>query len=519
MSVAPVVEVSSGRVEGRRADGAVRFFGIPYGAPPCGRLRWRPPEPPQPWPGVLVAATAGPVAPQPPPNPQSVLPGDPTDQDEGCLTLNLWTPALDTGRRPVMVWLHGGGFSSGTGASSLFSGHHLARQADVVVVTLNYRLGALGFLAHPCLLEEGVVGNYGLLDQLAALRWVHDHIALFGGDPGNVTVFGESAGAMSIGCLLASHASSGLFRRAIMQSGPPYTHTLERAFESGHELLGRIGVDRPSRRTLERLPASAFVEAQQAMQAQPPREGELPLPFLPTVDGSLIDHEPRSAICAGASRDVDLVIGTNRDEMAFFALGLSTIASLDRETLLRWVARSAPWVNAAEAVESFEGLRREVGLGSTPWDLWVALLTDVVFWLPSIEVAEGHTAHEGLTYLYQFEWSTPVFGGILGACHGLEIPFVFGTYRTPPISNYVGGEQAGADGLARAMHGAWTCFARDGDPSVEEIGPWQPFDPSQQATMVFGENSRLHLGPRRRELTRWRHMARRPDRSRISKGA
>ncbi len=271
-----VVEVRSGRVRGVQRNGVWSFSGIPYAAPPDGPRRWRPPQSPVPWSGVRVCDRFGPIAPQAPGLVELSLGGEPDEHSEDCLSLNIWTPAPDTARRPVMVWVHGGSFLSGSGAGSLYRGGMLAREGDVVVVTINYRLGMLGFLAHPCLEDPSQIwldgeewagfGNWGLADQIAALHWVRDHIAGFGGDPDNVTVFGESAGGISISALLGVPSVRGLFHRAIIESGPPYTHSSEQAMR-GRRSWPLISVRTPAatpsngsrpRRWWPRPPTSGF---------------------------------------------------------------------------------------------------------------------------------------------------------------------------------------------------------------------------------------------------------------------
>jgi para-nitrobenzyl esterase len=499
----PVVELESGRLEGRWDGGVAVFQGIPYAAPPLGDRRWRPPAPPLPWTGIREAFEPGPVAPQPLPAPGTVLRGDPTAQDEDCLRLNVWTPALDAGRRPVLVWIHGGGFASGTGGSFLYRGHVLAR-AGAVVVTMNYRLGALGFLAHPALDDgEGSWGNFGLMDQVAALRWVRTHIADLGGDPGNVTVFGESAGAMSTGCLLAVPAACELFRRAILQSGPPYTHDVDRGFEAGHDLLRRLDVTTsPDRRTLLRLPAPALVAAQQTMQAERPRPGELPLPFLPVVDGRFLARSPRSPGLDAS--EVELVIGTNRDEMAFFGVGDPNVTGIDEAGLLRWVAHSAPGADAGEAVAAYASIRSRRGEPTDPWSMWVAMATDIVFRWPSVAIADAYRSVGARVFAYRFEWRTPFLDGRLGSCHALEIPFVFGCHDQMQVSPLVGGHQPGASDVAAAMQGAWLGFAHSGEPSHQGIGRWPLWDTVSQPTMVFADGGRLIAAPCSEEISVWR---------------
>lgn len=500
-----VVEVTSGHLAGRREDGVWVFAGVPYGAPPKGHRRWRPAKPPRPWTGVRQAVEPGPVAPQTPPAPGTVLPGDPTDQDEDCLTLNLWTPGIDDGRRPVMVWVHGGGFSTGTGASFLYRGGALARRGDVVVVTCNYRLGALGFLAHPALADpqSGSVGNYGLMDQLAVLRWVKAHVSSFGGDPENVTIFGESAGGMSVACLLATPSAQGLFRRAVIQSGPPYTHSMVRAEEAAEELARRLGLPGVSRQALEAVPAQALVEVQAQMQAQTPRAGELPLPFLPTVDGQFLPEPPLQGMGRKRGGHVEVVIGTNRDEMAFFGLGQRQLMGIDQLGVERWVQRSAPGVEPFEVVETYRAARAERGLSVDPWHLWVAISTDIVFRWPSTRFANGHRRSQGQTFVYLFTWETPAFGGILGSCHALEIPFVFGSYNRSAVRAFVGGGQPGAQEVSAAMQDAWLAFAREGWPSHQGIGVWDRWEHTERPTMVFARGGTLRRGTEDPELEVW----------------
>lgn len=500
-----VVETTSGRVAGRRSDGCWSFLGIPYGAPTGGPARWAPPGPPHPWRGIRPATEPGAIAPQPPPAPGASLPGEPQRQSEDCLNLNVWTPALDVGRRPVMVWIHGGGFTSGTGASPLYRGEVLARRGDVVVVTCNYRLGALGFLCDDALRtdSEPGTGNVGLLDQLAVLRWVQEHAASFGGDPANVTVFGESAGGMSVSALVSMPSARGLFRRAIIESGPPWVHDRDRAAKAARELARRVGLERLSRQALESVPAAALIEAQQLMQAATPAPGELPLPFLPTVDGVVLPMHPEHAVAEGAATGIEIVAGTNRDEMTFFGVGVPRLRHIDEEGLVRWVARSAPATDPVRAVESYREIRAARGEATSPWDLWVALGSDIVFRAPTWRLANTHAAAGGSSRVYLFSWTTPILGGALGSCHALEIPFVFGCYGEPAVSAFVGGDQPGAALLSEAMQGAWAAFARDGDPSHPAIGDWERWEDGRWPIMHFERGGRLELGPGAEELDVW----------------
>jgi para-nitrobenzyl esterase len=448
---------------------------------------------------VRDAREPGSIAPQRALLPQ--IPGDPTHQSEDCLHLSVWTPGLDDRRRPVLVWVHGGGFTSGTSGSLLYRGDHLARRGDVVVVTVNYRLGALGFLAHPALEQPdgGPIGNWGLLDQIAALRWVQRHIASFGGDPGNVTLFGESAGGMSVSALLAAPAARGLFRRAVIESGPPYTHDAVRASEAAETLAEELGLEKVTRDALVSVPASDLVDAVAALQARRARPGELPLPLLPTIDGRVLPAEPRHAVAGGAAAGLELMVGTNRDEMTFFSLGDERTARMDDAALLRRVRHMAPNAPPEDIVEAYRAARVGRGEPVTPRDLWVAAATDVVFRWPSLRLAAAHRPH-GPVHVYLFNWETPVLGGVLGACHALEIPFVFGTVRQPEVASFSGGGPS-AVALSETMQEAWLAFARTGDPSNRQSGEWPVWEPEHRATMVFGASSGVQRQPRDEELT------------------
>jgi para-nitrobenzyl esterase len=506
-----VLDVAGGRIRGHEEDGVWLFAGIPYARAPIGALRWRPPAPPEPWSGVRSATAFGPMAPQMPSVAGAGVPGDPTEQSEDCLSINVWTPSPNDGRRPVMIWIHGGGFTSGTGSSLLYRGDDLCRNGDVVVVTCNYRLGALGYLAHPALAvattEGETFGNWGLLDQLCALRWVHEHVGAFGGDPDNVTVFGESAGAMSIAALLAAPSARGLFRRAILQSGPPYTHSSARATSAAEDLVAALGLPDLDRRRLEAVPAVDLVEATRGLQAQLPRPGEVPIPFLPVVDGSVLPRRPEDALADGEAAGVDVLVGTNRDELTFFILGDQRFRDVnDEDGLLRWLARAVPEVPGEGVVAVYEASLRARGEATTPRDILVAAGTDLVFRWPSLSLAASQTLHGASAYVYLFTWETPVFGGLLGACHALELPFVFGSVRRPAVAAFTGDGPA-AEALSDQMQQAWLSFARHGNPSHEALGNWPAWDPTDRATMVFGRDSAVVDGPRNEELTVWERAA------------
>ncbi len=505
-----VVEVAQGRLRGVWRGDLWSFSGIPYARAPIGPLRWRPPAAPEEWDGIRDASTFGPIAPQPAAVPGITSPSDPESSEphsEDCLTLNVWTPELPAEQttprgagRPVMVFIHGGGFTSGSGSVFLYRGGNLVRNGDAIVVTINYRLGALGFLGHRGLDDpDGFVGNWGIMDQVAALRWVHDHIAAFGGDVDNVTVFGESAGAFSVAALLAAPDASGLFRRAIVQSGGAYAHSTDDAERAAERLGAVLGLASCHRASLTRVPASELVAATEEIGRRRPDPGMLPLPFIPTVDGVFLPRHPLAAVADGAAAGIDLMIGTNRDELTLFGLGNPALMAMDEAGLDRWMANSLPDVDPADVVDCYRAARATRSEPVATRDIWVAAGTDIVFRWPSLQLAAAHNARGSTAFVYLFDWESPAFEGLLGSCHALELPFVFGAVHVPVVQMFTGGGPEVAR-LSTQMQGAWLAFARHGDPSHDGIGRWPSWDPRRRTTMVFGAHSGAVDAPRDTEL-------------------
>jgi para-nitrobenzyl esterase len=509
-----VVTVAGGRVRGVWRGDLWTFSGIPYAQSPEGELRWRPPQPPLPWTGVRDASSFGPIAPQRVAQTGITSPADPASdavQSEDCLTLNVWTPELpedattEPGRgRPVMVWIHGGGYTSGSGSVFLYRGDHLVRNGDVVVVTINYRLGALGFLGHRGLEDpDGFLGNWGLHDQVAALRWVATHIAQFGGDPGRVTVFGESAGGFSVSALMGTPSAVGLFRRAAVQSGGVHVHSVAQAERAAERLVATLGVAGCRRDILAGVPSSALVAATDEMGKGRPDPGLISLPFLPVVDGVFLPQDPLRAVASGMAAEVDLLIGTNRDELTLFSLGNPELMALDEAGILRWAADAAPDVPTAELMEGYKEARTVRSEGTDPHALMVAMGSDGVFRWPSLQLAAAQGAQGASTYVYLFDWESPAFGGVLGASHALELPFVFGVVHVPVVEIFTG-SGADVEALSTQMQKAWLAFARTGDPSHAGLGgPWPPWDPQKRTTMVFGRHTGATDAPRNAELFAW----------------
>jgi para-nitrobenzyl esterase len=517
--VQEIAETTAGRVAGVERKGIRIFRGIPFARAPRGGLRLRGPEPPEPWAGVRDATAAGPAAPQPAVASTLVgrlLPAATSRTDEDCLSLNVFTPGVDGARRPVLVWIHGGAFVMGTGSSVLYSGRRLARRGDVVVVTINYRLGALGFL-HLTDASEGRGGfdaNCGLRDQIAALAFVRDNAAAFGGDPANVTIFGESAGAMSVGALLGCPAARGLFHRAIAQSGAAHNVSgREQAAAVARHFLGELGLAPHSAEQLREVPVEALLAAQ-TRTSLALGLGHGTLPWQPAVDGDLLREPPLAEIGRGLAKEVPLIVGTNRDEWRLFMLGDRKGRRMDEAALGRRLARALPGdapdgTSLAERAQ--EHLRRAARTrrDASPAARWAAFQRDRIFAWPATRLAELASAHRRDTYAYRLDWSPPLLRPFVGACHAIEIPLVFGTWRHPWLRPLFGGS-ATVRRLSRTLQNAWTEFARHGDPNHGALPDWPGYDARRRATMILDAECRAEDapdGPSRRffaELEAWR---------------
>jgi para-nitrobenzyl esterase len=432
---------------------------------------------------VRDALAFGPIGPQLPGGTLS-LEAQKFTQSEDCLTLNVWTGHDVGAGRPMMVWIHGGAFRGGSSASPMYDGAALAARGDVVVVTINYRLGALGFLAHPDLRDgDGPAANWGLLDQLAALRWVRANAEAFGGDPANVTVFGESAGAASIGLLLASPLSDGLFHKAILQSGSATAGKLEVAAPFAERAAEILGVGD--------VAALRAVAVDDLMRTQAELERGGLIVFAPVIDGHFLTRRPISAVADGSAAGVATIVGTNRDEWKLWAPADPHSRDLNEEGLRkRLIARLEGGVD--DVINLFRKEREARGESTAPNDLWFAIETERFFRVSSIRLADALTNHEPGAWVYLFTWGSPAMKGWLGACHAVEIAFVFGTH---------GGERAlftgagpAADALSERMMDHWLAFARTGDPSTPEQ-PWPRYDARRRSTLVIGEEDRVEDAP------------------------
>ena len=487
------VRTQQGVVRGRMDEGVATFKGIPYAAPPFGANRFRPPQPAERWDGVREALSYGPTVPKPPYFPPfDVIIPEPAIPGEDCLNLNIWTPDVGRSGLPVMVWIHGGAFSNGSGAVLQYDGSCFARDG-VVCVTINYRLGADGFLY----LGDGIA-NLGLLDQIAALIWVQENIAAFGGDSDNVTIFGESAGAFSISTLLSMPRAKGLFRRMIAESGAGH-HVISPATAQrvGQYLAEKLGVE-ATRESIAAVPVDRLLQAQVELSGDafanpdPERWGEVAanlMPFEPVVDGDVLPARPIDSIVAGAGAGVDVLIGTNTDEQRLFMVPGGAIDYINEDILAGAVA--AYGLPVSETIATYRAIRPDASAG----ELLASVVTDWFFRIPAIRLAEAHAQGSGATYMYQFTWRSPGFDGKLGACHGLEIPFVFDTLDKEGFEVLLG--DSAPQQLADAMHSAWVAFARDADPG------WPQYDLNRRVTMRFDTKQELVEDPRSAERQLW----------------
>ena len=471
------IEAACGRIVGQRRDRVVRFLGIPYGLAPLGPRRFAAPLPRAPFDRPLEAFSYGPVAPQRPllPPPLARLIGANHRADEDCLSLNVWTPDV-SGARPVLVFIHGGGFILGAGEQ--YPGDDLSRRGDVVVVTMNYRLGLIGFNPFAEIFpgDERFVANAGLLDQRLALKWVRDNIAAFGGDPGNVTIAGESAGSVSVAWHLVTKGSQPLYHRAIMQSGVlNLFYARERAVEVGEALVSGMGL-RIDRERLFALTPKQLDEA--SRRAVSSHTGVISRPH---VDGrEMADLMP--AAFAAAAKPVPLLIGTNRDEFSFFAsLPLMPIAA-DKPAMMEMVARLA----GLEAAERIGRLYADDRKGR------IAFGTDLLFRMPTLAFADGHAAAGNPVYCYRLDWETKGLMSRLGATHSVDLPLLFEDFLKPFRSAYLGVlPDARRHALAERMREHWLAFVRGASPKAD----WPAYRGSERLTKVFGESDRVLSDP------------------------
>ena len=489
----PVAETCNGPVRGRmEAAGVYAFKGVRYGAPPVGKLRFKPPVRPAPWSEAADAYEYGHRAMQ-----GAALPGSAANQpgmSEDCLFLNVWSPGLDDKRRPVMVWLHGGGFSSGSGGDAFCEGANLSHKGDVVVVTVNHRLNVFGFLQ---LSEEwgpdyASSGQAGMLDILLSLEWVRGSIEHFGGDPRNVTIFGESGGGRKVAMLMAMPAAKGLFHKAIIQSGSGLdAPSKTEAVALGRELLKKVGIAEGDTEALANADPQEIFDAQPPATSDSSPPGRLTMPiggFVPCIDGVVLQRKPFIPDAPMISENVPLLIGSNKDEMMIFRANDPKFGTQTDAEFAAYVRKALP----GKAELLIPALRAAFPRYS-PGELMIASETMKGYWIATVLQAE-RKAKQGAAnvYAYLLAWETKADGGRLKAHHALDVPLVFDNVENMRSMVGPGPEP---QRMADLMSSAWIAFARTGNPSTEDLQAWPAYDLTNRATMVFDLESRIQKDP------------------------
>jgi para-nitrobenzyl esterase len=500
-----VVETEHGTVRGQVHDGIHVFRGLRYGATTAGANRFRAPQPVEPWSGTFEADTLGDTAPQV--FTRLALGGTKGNRPplgEDCLRHNVWTPGCDGAGRPVMVWLHGGGFEAGTGTMQLYDGANLARRGDVVVVTINHRLNLFGHLHLADLLGDEFAGsaNAGFLDVVAALRWVRDNIAAFGGDPGNVTIFGQSGGGRKVSIATAAPVAAGLFHKGIVQSGSHLRLVpRDRAQALTHGLLDHLGIEPSQARRLQEVPMDVLVDANRAVRGR----------FSPTIDDVVFDGHPWDPDAPALAAPVPMIVGTCRTELSN-QLGSADPTTFDLEDadLPARLERYVP----ADDVEELVDLVRRSSPGASASEVFFTIATARGYWLDSVLQTERKAAQGGApVWSYRLLWRTPVEGGRRISPHSLDLPFVFDNVDV--AADMVGEPTAATAAMADAMSESWLAFARTGDPTNAVVPDWAPYDLDRRTVLHFDTESRAVQDPHREERLAMARYATQQARGRV----
>jgi len=495
-----IVKTLSGRVQGENRNGVLRFLGIPYAQSIAGRNRFAPPQPVKPWTGVLKAVQYANSSPQQASDPTSASPVTPAfspptyvEPGDDCLALNVWTPEGANGSLPVMVWLHGGGWTSGSGSCFIYDGENLASRGDVVVVTINHRLGASGLTDFSRVLggEFANSSNLGIRDIIAALEWVRDNIAAFGGNPDLVTIFGESGGGWKVNTMLGVPSAKGLFHRAIVESGPLTRFLIpEQADKIANAVLAELGVTKEHPEALFDISFQDLLKAEAAVTANTPMSFQspgFPTGFWPVIDGDIIPDHVYDPVASPSSLDVPLLIGQNGTEFTLFMLMDQAAYSLDNAGLEIRVTRT---FGEDESPQILDTYRRDFP-DYDPSGLWFRIFSDYAMGALTSEVMDVRSVPGAApVYAYRFDWMTPIYEGKLYSPHTIEIPFVFDNANTEAGIVMTGGG-ADAETLAKTVSSAWVEFARTGKPAAEGLPEWPVYSKEGRESMHIDTISRV----------------------------
>jgi para-nitrobenzyl esterase len=486
-----VAETSYGKIRGTLIDDIKVFKGIPYGGSTGGTNRFMPPVKPAKWAGERDATAYGPTAPQTV-GTSGGRPGVPAE-DEDCLVLNVFTPSVSGGKRPVMVWLHGGGFSSGSGSSPINDGTSMAHTSDVVVVTINHRLNVLGstYLGEAAGADFGLSGSVGMLDIVAALEWVRENISHFGGDPNLVTIFGQSGGGRKVATLMSMPSAKGLFHRAIIESGAVLRlTTAEDAIHATTLLLAELGLSANQARDLQHVPIPRLLAANAAVQQKITLREPGMTANSPMVDGKAIPNHPWDPAGPALSANIPLLIGWAHTEETLYDRPTPEKLALD-EAGLRKRAAQRVGGDPDRVIEEFRKAHPE----ATPWDLWILIATDHPRGAYTRELAKRKAAQgRAPAYLYRFDWETPEGGGHMRSPHTVEIPFVFNNIK---IAGPLISKMPEAYALAEKVSASWVAFARTGNPNTAKLPKWSAYSTQSRDTMLFNNDSRVESDPDR----------------------
>jgi para-nitrobenzyl esterase len=496
-SASPVVATKYGKVVGLAASGVCTFKGIHYGANPEGAMRFMPPVPPMPWSETAEALNYGDLAPQNLSGASGsdirVAMGDifgPGKVGENCLVLNVWTPSLTRGTRPVMVWLHGGGYTGGSDGAPTYDGTNLARKQNVVVVGINHRLNVFGYLYLGKIggAKYGDSGNAGMLDCVLALEWVRDNIAHFGGDPNNVTIFGESGGGGKVSVLMAMPPAKGLFHKAIVESGSTLrVSTPDEADAAARKYLAQLKIATDRVDDLQKVPMEDMLAAMRALT------GPNSIRLGPVVDGRSLPRQPFDPDAPAQSANIPMLIGTNGTETtALLGIADASLFSLN-EADMRAKLRSYLHVSDDAQIDSLVAVYKKRRPDATPSDIYFAVTTDRMMRMNAVTQAERKAAEQAApAYMYIFDWRSPVLGGKLRSPHGIELAFVFDNTDKTTGMNGTGSDLAP---LAEKVSAAWAAFARTGNPNAPGLPHWPAYDAATRATMIFGDECKVVNDP------------------------